>query len=332
MKKKVICLIASILCSSVTIASPEVKFNGVLDFNIGSRIQADNAKKNLSANNDSLVLNSSASLIFNIEDEFNGLKYGATLVTLTTVAAKKSPGLNGSYLYLTSADFGRLEFGSPFDVSTNTPVDLGNVAAATGGTSWSTLLNTNPNGANGFDLNIFDFYLANFTAKNFGAVDREPSRKINYYTPEIQGFKFGVSFIPDTTNGGADSKTESSSYADRQVQYVDTAGVLSSYNIRYGATNAFALGASYKAQINEATSFSVAVTSEFGKAIQEAYITKENFQKDGYVIDPNVSSTASKDTQSAPLTGAYKIKDLASFNIGAQLSYGNFAYAVTYGN
>ena len=243
MNSKMKFLIASLFLSSTTltfahILDEKVTVTGVFDFNTGTRIQK-NAKEGLSAHNSNIVLNSSANVTVNAQDQYNDFTYGAKVVCLTTAYPKKSPGYNGSHLYLESLDFGRLELGSPFDVNTNMMIDLDSVAAAAKGTSWYSLLDTNSNSAYGFDLNVFNFYLAGFTSKNFGALDREPSVKINYYTPEIEGFKFGITFTPDSTNSGADSSSEVGSFSKKEIRYIDTDNTVKAYYARYAATNVF---------------------------------------------------------------------------------------------
>jgi hypothetical protein len=326
-KLKTVALVA-MLSSSVTFAEPQVKLEGVFDFNSVVRSQKKLKDKKLSANNKNVAFNTSANITAQIKEKTDDLTYGAKIVFTTTTAPKKSPGFNGSHIFLESEDFGKIEVGAPFDVSTNMQITGSDVSVAAGGFGWDSVLNTNPNDANGFDINIGDFHLANFTSKNFYAVDREPSRKINYYTPKMNGFQFGITWIPDSTNGGADKKSESSSFSDREINWVDTAtNTLKKYKIRQGATNAFALGATYETQLAEATSLKLALTGEFGKAIQEAIKKSE---KDGadYVIDPNAFNP---DTRK-PVDSNHKLKNLKSYDVGAKITHGNFGYSVSYGD
>jgi hypothetical protein len=312
-------------------ANPSAKLQGVFDFGIITRVQKKLPDKNISANNKSTAFNTSTNITAIIENQVDEFKYGASIVFLTTTAPKKSPSFNGSHIFIESDDFGKVELGAPFDAATKMNIGAGDAAYGPGGDSWTSILNKNPNDAYGFDVNVNDFYLSGFTSKNFGAVDREPSRKISYYTPKINGFSFGVSWIPDSTNGGADVKSESSSYSDRVVQYMADDGSLQKYNIRLGVKNAFAFGTSYEAQLAEATSLKLAVTGQIGKAIQEAYIKSSQKAEDGWVIDPNINPDATSKTKQT-LTGKYKVKNLRSYGIGARLDHGNFSYSVGYGN
>jgi hypothetical protein len=319
----------ALLSSTTIIAEPEIQFGGIFDFNTATRVQKklDGSAKNLSANNKSVVFNSSANITAKITEQSNELKYGAKIVMITTTAAKKTAGFNGSHLFIESADLGKVEAGAPFDVSTSMQVNGNDVAAGPGGTSWDGIINANPKDAYGFDINVLDFYLSGFTSKNGNIVDREPSRKINYYTPKMMGFQFGITWIPDSTNGGADSKTASSAFNKRQVQWIADDGTLKKYNIRLGATNAFAFGISYEAEIAEATSFKAAVTGEVGKSLQQAFIAKDDKGDSSYAIDPNAVGSDGK-----TLTGPNKLKNLKSYDVGAQLTQGNFSYGVSYGN
>jgi hypothetical protein len=328
MKKLTIAFMASVLSSSVAFSTPNIKLEGLFDFNTAMRSQSKSERKGLSAHNSSVVFNTSANVTAKIEDKSDDLTYGTKIVMITTTAPKKSPGYNGSHIYVENENFGKIEVGAPFDVLTTMSITGNSESVATGGDSWNGILNDNPQDLYGVEYNGGDFYLSNFTSKNMSAVDREPSRKANYYTPKMEGFQFGVTWIPDSTNGGADKKTESSSYSDREVSYIAADQSIKKYNIRRGAKNAFALGATYEAEIAEATSIKFSLTGEFGKALQEAFIKSGNkYDRDEYVIDPNAVAADGE-----TLKGDNKIKDLRSYNIGAQLTHGSFIYGVSYAN
>ena len=315
----------------ITKSAPSISLEGLFDFSTVTRAQKKLKDKNLSANNKSVAFNSSANITAKLEASTDQLKYGAKVILLTTANPKKTPGYNGSHLFVEADNFGRIELGSPFDVSTN--MQLWNDSlGVTDGVSWSSILDINPNTAYGFDINTGILYLSDFTSKNLNAVSRETSRKINYYTPVMNGFQFAISYIPDTTNGGADKKDESNSYADREIKWIDTDNSVKKYSVRYGAKNAFALGASYETEISEATSFKIALTGEFGKALQEAFIKESKQGKSGYKIDPTAAPGADANTYEAALAGDSRIKDLRSYSIGAKLVRGNLSYLASYGN
>ena len=331
--------LALLLASTSAIASEDkglsFKLDGVFDFNTVVRKQEapeGGALPGLSPNNDTYVFNSGANVNVKVSNELDGLKYGANIVLLTTAKGKTTPGYNGSYLFIESDDFGRFEAGSPFDAATKMQIDGNENAVAASGTCWGGVVDSNPNQAYGFDINVFDFYLSNFNSKNSVAPKRETSRKISYYTPLIAGFKFGISFIPDSTNSGAFERDEVDSYFSREVQYVN-AGHVKKYNIRYGVTNAFAGGASYEHKIDEAIAFKISATGEYGKALQEAFLAKSDAE---YEIDPAIAKPKSPAPEDklklATLKGDNKIKDLLAYNIGASLAYGDFAFSASYGN
>lgn len=328
-KSSIFSAIAAMLLSSSTVfAEPKVELGGIFDFSASTRVQKklEGSAKNLSANNKSVVFNSSASISAKVTEQSDELKYGFKVVMITTTVAKKTPGFNGSHLFVESQDFGKLEVGAPFDVSTSMQITGNDVSAGPRGASWEPLINSNPKGAYGFDLNVLDFYLSGFTSKG-SVADREPSRKINYYTPKMMGFQFGITWIPDSTNGGTDSKSASSAFNKRQVQWIDASGALKKYNILLGATNAFALGLSYEAEIAEATSFKAAVTGEFGKALQQAFIAKEDKVDASWAIDKSAVAEDGK-----TLTGPHKLKNLKGYDVGAVLTHANFSYGISYGN
>ena len=160
------------------------------------------------------------------------------------------------------------------------------------------------------------------------AADREPSRKINYYTPNIGGFQFGISFIPDTTNGGVGPFDENDAYRAREVQYIAQDGTLKKYYIRLGAKNVVALGAKYEGEIAEATTLTLVATGEVGRAIQEAFIKDDKKTDASYVIDPNAIDSPVDNR----LVGRHKLKNLRSYDVGGKIKHGNFGYLLAYGN
>ncbi|AVP87412.1 hypothetical protein phytr_4630 [Candidatus Phycorickettsia trachydisci] len=312
-----------------SVTSP-LKINALFDFTTGTRWQGgkiDNKYKKLTAHNKKLFFGSNASVIANIEQKTDDLTYGAKIVISTTAAPKMSASYNGSHLYIESADFGKIEAGAPINVNKSMLIDAGSVAANMAGASWSTFMVLNPQGLAGFDINNEDFYLSEIKSSDLGAVDREPSRKINYYTPKINGFQFGVTWCPDTTNGGSHKAHEAKAFNSRKVQYIDGTGNRKFYSIRHGATNAFALGATYEQQVNEDTSWKVALTGEFGKAIQAAAYEQQGANP-AELVDPS----AVNNTNDNILTGDHKLKNLKAYNIGAQVTTGKYSYAVSYGN
>lgn len=311
---------------STDITSP-LKINALFDFATGTRWQGGKIKrsqKKLTAHNTKMFFGSNASIVANIEQKTDDLTYGAKIVINTTAAPKMSATYNGSHLYIQSDDFGRFEAGAPFNVNKSMSIDAGSVAANMAGASWLSLMATNPQDLQGFSINNEDFYLSEFRSSELGGVDREPSRKINYYTPKINGFQLGVTWSPDTTNGGSHRNTEAKSYNSQKVQYIDAGGNAQSYRVRRGATNAFALGATYEQQVNEDTSWKVALTGEFGKAIQAAAYAQDASE----VIDPSAINNATDKI----LVGDHKLKNLKAYNIGAQVVNGKYSYALSYGD
>lgn len=303
-----------------------LKINALFDFAAGTRWQGGKIKrseKKLTAHNTKMFFGSNASVIANIEQKTDDLTYGAKIVINTTAAPKMSATYNGSHLYIQSDDFGQVQAGAPFNVNHSMLIDAGSVAANMAGASWLTFMATNPQDLAGFSINNEDFYLSEFRSTNLAAINREPSRKINYYTPKINGFQLGVTWAPDTTNGGSDKNTAAKAYNAQKVQYIDGTGTTQSYHVRRGATNAFALGATYEQQVNEDTSWKVALTGEFGKAIQAAAYADTD-----EVIDPS----AVNNTTDKILIGDHKLKNLKAYNIGAQVVSGKYSYALSYGD
>ena len=114
MKKLVSIFAVGLLSSTIVAAEHQIKLEGIFDFNSATRIEKklEGGAKNLSANNKSTVFNTGANITAQISDQTDDLKYGAKIVFITTTAAKKSPGFNGSHLFIESDDFGKIEAGA----------------------------------------------------------------------------------------------------------------------------------------------------------------------------------------------------------------------------
>ena len=323
LKKAFISLAACSFLTTSAIAEVELKLSGIFDFRAGARFQSklNKDEKHQSAFTDKYVFDTSANFTANVKNKQDDLTYGAKIVLYTTTKTKTAPSYNGSHIYVETDDYGKVELGSPFPASNNMKLSAFSIVSAIGD-GWSGYVNDNPKNVYGVNFATYDFYLSGFKAKTGPVAGTEPARAISYYTPKMSGLQLGVTFIPDTTNGGADSKDKWTSYSTRTVKYLDSAidpatgkRAVKSYDILRGATNAFGAGVSYEHEINEDTSVKLVATGEYGKAIQKK-IVKDNKDKD----------------KLEQLTGEQKVKDLRTYNLGAMLTSGNMSYAISYGD
>lgn len=125
----------------------------------------------------------------------NGLGYGAVIELEADVTADADgEGLNAdkTYVYLES-NFGRVELGNNYSPAKTMRVGAETLSHGTGGT----------------DGDFYDFVTvpAAFILKPDLPLDAaagvaEDATKIVYYTPRFSGFQFGVSYAPDSGNGG----------------------------------------------------------------------------------------------------------------------------------
>lgn len=308
---------------------PEVWFNAYFHFQTGIRNQNGlvGDEKNVSANRKQFAFYTDASVrgqVSQTTDE--GLTYGAQIVLVPTTKIKSSPSYNGSHLFVES-EFGKVEAGSPFDVGSKMRITGGDITAASG--DWDRYVDFSKNSKikhqdstpefityvqyffddiYKFSANIRDD--KNFQPHNTGT---EPPRLISYYTPKMNGFQLGVSYIPDTSNtGGASQTTATSGVVDNLNTKSDS--YTSVFEIDRTVKDAFAAGLSYEQNITDGVDIKLALTGEYGKSAKKA--TEKR------------TMTGTNTTQ----TFQYKLSNLRTYNIGGILTYGNFSYAVSYGS
>jgi predicted porin len=275
--------------------------------------------KNISDNKDKFAFYSEASFGFTIKSiSDNGVITGAKIVLLPTTFVKTSPSWTGSYVFM-ETDYGKVELGSPADAGSKMRISAYNAMAA-GSASWSKYGKLNNSDME--HLNIapeFDvaggFYLDSFVGKFSRTTDKtEQSRKISFYTPELQGFQIGISYIPDTGNFGSSSINN----IDKLSGESRGSTAVSSYKIgdktwiiNRHLTNAVSGGISYKYDISDKAAIKLSLTGEYGKPVHGIRVTN---------------------TDTKVETAKYALSDLKAYNIGAHLTYGNFSYAVSYGS
>ncbi len=305
----------------------EIKLDGLYVFQAGATNQKLSIDKNLSDNVKGFAFFTEAHLSVAVAQEAdNGIIAGGKFVIITTTMIKTSPSCNGTHVFI-ETNFGKIELGSPHDAASKMRITAYNAMVAGGG-SWGKYGRVaSADMQHEQSLPEFDssggFYIDSFTAKFSNISDKtEPSRKISYYTPKMQGFQFGISYIPDTGNFG----TSPINNLDKTGRCHNSTAV-STYSVKNGTAteswainrhlrNAISVGASYDYQISDDVAVKVAATAEYGKPIRGITVTTTNTDA----------------TAPAVPTVNYKLTDLNSYNIGALVTHGNFSYAASYGS
>lgn len=149
----------------------------------------------------------------------NGLEYGAVVELEADVTADADgEGVNAdkTYLFL-QGGWGRAEFGNNTDSAEVLSVNTSNFARATGGTDGDWYDFVAPGVLSGFIISP-DLPLAH------AAGVAEDATKISYYSPKFNGFQLGLSYIPDSGNGGTASGFTTKKNSG-QAENVVTAGL-----------------------------------------------------------------------------------------------------------
>jgi hypothetical protein len=284
----------------------ELEIGGKFDFQTGIRASAeDEIKKNynVSDNHNNLAFGTKAEITTEVSRELeNGLKYGAKIA----MQPKTSPSFNNSYLYIEHKG-GKFQFGNNSDAMSElskTAFDL------TRSSSWSKYATLAPK-----DKKIDYITYPDIASDELSLPPKqsEKARKVTYYTPELKGLQFGISYIPDSQNvgdGAPKNELIKSGKSQSEKKSKDNSGNSGTSNgsndkeqdeedksdhpEAYPVRNAVAGGVNYKYQTEEDLGLEFSVTGEYGTSVFE---------------DRN---------------------NLKSYNLGAIVSYKGLSFGVSY--
>lgn len=221
-----------------------------------------------------------------------GFKYGG-MILLNADTSKNKFDLDDSIarqtlIYIENAKMGKLEAGSYQGVYPAMKVSGSTVAHATGGIDgdWSYWINTFSNGKH---VNTPTLPVT------FEPDKGANSAKINYYSPQYNGFNFGITFIPDVDQHGTASVTKT--VAKNFATDAGNAG-----NGAMGYKNVFQGGISYEGKMQQ-VGVKLSATGEAGDAKDDLF-----------------SATH------------YTRHDLRAYELGANLSFKKFTIAGSYGD
>jgi hypothetical protein len=295
---------ATINANAMTDSDVKLSVNGSLDVKGVNVQQKENFRyKTVGGKTDKLSNNNIATdayLNFNIKGEVkSGLKYGGLIkLNANTSKSKKEMYDNDGkssiaeqvMAYLESG-YGRVEVGNYTGVAESMKVNAGTFASATGGINgdsqyyWNASTMENKKDAAGNDVkdaagNVIKvktktafLQTANLPTNELGTFGLRGvnAAKLNYYTPEFSGFRFGATFTPNTKVHGTASS------------------VTSVVKDNTGFKNVFETGLSYTSEIKD-VGVKFAVVSEFGKNQEKdvknlrAYEVGTNLSYKGFTV------------------------------------------------
>jgi hypothetical protein len=185
---------ATLFASAAHAEGPAVTLGGFVDFQAGYVDQDLDATGTVGGRD--LKFQNDTEVHVKVDGKAdNGLGYGAVIELEADVTADNDgEGLNAdkTYLFLES-NFGRVELGNNLAPTQTMKVDASTFSHGTGGV----------------DSDFYDFVggTAGFIVApdlplNNAANIAEDATKVVYYTPRAGGFQGGVSFTPDSGNGG----------------------------------------------------------------------------------------------------------------------------------
>ncbi len=308
-----------------------IKIKAYADFEAASRNQSKlkGDEKNVSKNKKQFAFYNSAAMLADLSNEVNDITYGAKIVMVPTAKKKGGSAFNGTHIYVQS-DFGRIEAGSPVNAAKKLMVSDGSISA--GSSNWDRYADFSVGYLkNGSEVGpsfatMSEFFLGNKLTSNIDdrKYSTEPARAIVYYTPKFElgsstKVQAGISYIPDSSNTGADSHSKhSSGVSTRKLNASDAAtitGVVGAdkdhkFEVDRTVKDAFSGGIVLEQNLSDGVDAKIGVSGEYGQAAGKIKL----LNKDGDTVKE------------------LKLKNLRTYNIGAVLTVGNFSCGGAFGS
>jgi predicted porin len=311
MKNLIKILLTTVLFSSAVYAEDDgltIKPSGRFDFTAGYlNNKGANPKEKVSLNKNNFGFLSTARFILTIQNKLpNNISYGAKIAVNTT---SRSDRTTPSSLFFES-DAGKWEIGSDKSAVSKMKITGYSQASATAG-GWDIWVRPDIR-----DHNIQ--YVSNFgnflDTKTRNVKDIEYSKKITYYTPELHGFQFGISYIPDTTNIGGKAISDPQYHLDKLNN-----------GYKFDIKDGLGIGITKLHKFSEKSSIKLSLVGETGK-VSVNTPTADQIKKDSTIIATNNSAFANL------LPSTIKFKKLRTYTAGAELKYGKLALSGGYSN
>lgn len=319
-KKASVILLAGLLASSTALAGDPLPVVSDLNIKLGAYAAFESGfsnqgklkgtEKNISANKRGFAFYNDTALFAAISNTNDDITYGAKIILVPTVKRKVNKDYNGSYVFL-EHEFGRIEAGSPIPVAKNMMVSDGSIPTKYIKTSTEYLkqnTKATPSFLTSEGAFLGDQIIASMDSATYSS---EPPRTINYYTPKFDltdssKIRLGISYTPDSANTGVEKPSDKS---DGIKKYAVGEATIDRFEIDRSVKDALTSGIVLEQKLTEEAELKLALTGEYGKSAGK------------------IKKFANKDDKN-PLE--YKLSDLKSYNIGAELKIGDFKYNACY--
>ena len=319
-KKASVILLAGLLASSTALAGDPLPVVSDLNIKLGAYAAFESGfsnqgklkgtEKNISANKRGFAFYNDTALFAAISNTTDDITYGAKIILVPTVKRKVNKDYNGSYVFL-EHDFGRIEAGSPIPVAKNMMVSDGSIPTKYIKTGIDYLKQSTkavPSFLTSEGAFLGDQIIASMDSATYSS---EPPRTINYYTPKFDltdssKIRLGISYTPDSANTGVEKPSDKS---DGIKKYAVGEATIDRFEIDRSVKDALTGGIVLEQKLTEEAELKLALTGEYGKSAGK------------------IKKFANKDDKN-PLE--YKLSDLKSYNIGAELKIGDFKYNACY--
>lgn len=297
--KKLVKYLLPLLVSSSTVMADccdggkgvSVKLSGAADFSMNIINHAGpKDKRAVSTHKDNLAFYNTAKFTVNVENEIDAdTKYGANIAIATAARnARSTP----TELYFESRA-GKLEMGSGKSAVAKMKITGCTSAVAAGG-RWDTFVKADIRKHN---ITYFS-NMGNFLdTKTRNLNETEYSRKISYYTPDMAGFRFAVTYVPDSSNAGG-STVNSPEY---HLKNSTAPGYM------FAIKDGIGYAATYENKVNDDFKYKLALVGETGKVIAEK--------------NPHDSNPAKPNA---------KFKNLKTYTLGANIEYQDWSFSGSY--
>jgi predicted porin len=290
-----------LLADENIIKDSSIKISGDIDPKYGIVNQSKDFRNDLNSPTNKYKQNSlatSGSLKFNYDQKTeSGLGYGG-YIKLNTNTSKTASGsesiANELKIYL-EGNFGKFEVGSTSPVGSSIEVNSYSLARATGGLDGDLTFWLKNGGVLANDKAINGNYI---TAPQLpvGFDETTKAGKINYFTPNVNGFTFGLSYVPASKAKGTVNQTR---------------GVLD--NSQGGYKNIWQPAVGYEKSFSNGVKFTTAIFGEFGKAKKVSYFNS--------IADADTKKQKNQDRN-----------NLKAWQVGAGIGYQGFAFNGAYGD
>mgnify|MGYP003341280542 FL=1 len=264
------------------------------------------SEKNISANKEKFAFFNDSAIFATISNTTDDITYGAKIILVPTTKRKVNKDYNGSYVFLEN-NYGRIEAGSPIPVAKNMMISDGSIPIKYIKTNTAYLkqdTKANPSFLTGEGCFLGDSVVAGLDLASYSS---EPPRTINYYTPKLSindsgKIQLGVSYTPDTVNTGVDNPSVKSDGIRKHGIY---ANGVDRFEIDRSIKDAVTIGLSLEQKLAEDVELKLTTTGEYGKSVGK------------------IKKFANKDDKNPQ---EYKLHNLGTYNIGAELKVNNFKY------